>query len=50
MGLSLVAPTHEACYLRAGGLRLGVAASAARFTLDVGVKILQVPCRRQTER
>ncbi len=42
VGVSLVSPSHELGYVRAGQLRTTVAMSAARFVVDLEVKTLQV--------
>lgn len=41
LGVSLVAPTREMAYLRAGGLRAGLAGTAAHLILDLELRHLQ---------
>lgn len=44
LGLSVVGPTQEVAYLRAGGLRAELAGTAAHLVLDLELKHLQVGC------
>lgn len=44
LGVSLVGPTREMAYLRAGGVHAQLAGTAAHLVLDLELRTLQVRC------